>query len=211
VGGVGGVGGVFACSIHSLDESLYRIFAALMRQMVDRNVSSSALESMNEWKKTQLRGGESVHQDAHEFLVMLLDGLHEELKSKARVNAVANDTILCDLFFGQFKSSLQCPNEACNAIDSFDAFNNLALQVSTATHTIDDCFDAFVAEEQLDAANLWYEIYSLVLFYLSDFTGIAITARRLFRLRRNSAFLVCRKYEIFVFIIFPIAYSIRCW
>ena len=89
-------------------------------------------------------------QDTQEFLNYLLDGLHEdlnkvinkpivvqdesdnpdEIKSKIywRNFLRRNQSVLVDLFYGQFKSTLICPNEECKNISiTFDPFLNLSL------------------------------------------------------------------------------------
>jgi len=89
-------------------------------------------------------------QDTQEFLNYLLDGLHEDLNRvlnkpivvqderdnpdeiKSQIYWVnflrRNQSVLVDLFYGQFKSTLICPNEECKNISiTFDPFLNLSL------------------------------------------------------------------------------------
>ena len=89
-------------------------------------------------------------QDTQEFLNYLLDGLHEDLNKvlnkpivvqderdnpdeiKSQIYWVnflrRNQSVLVDLFYGQFKSTLICPNEECKNISiTFDPFLNLSL------------------------------------------------------------------------------------
>jgi len=89
-------------------------------------------------------------QDTQEFLNYLLDGLHEDLnrvlnkpivvqderdnpdEKKSQIYWVnflrRNQSVLVDLFYGQFKSTLICPNEECKNISiTFDPFLNLSL------------------------------------------------------------------------------------
>ena len=96
--------------------------------------------------------GNSQH-DTMEFLNYLLDGLHEDLnkvlekpgvekdesKKKDKVKSLEewysfllrNQSILVDLFFGQFKSTLHCPDSDCQNIQtSFDPFMSIALPIA---------------------------------------------------------------------------------
>jgi ubiquitin carboxyl-terminal hydrolase 4/11/15 len=89
-------------------------------------------------------------QDTQEFLNYLLDGLHEDLNKVLNKPIVVQDerdnpdeiksqiywtnflrrnqSVLVDLFYGQFKSTLICPNEECKNISiTFDPFLNLSL------------------------------------------------------------------------------------
>ena len=88
-------------------------------------------------------------QDAHEFVVFLLDGIHEDLnrrKTKVVAEPVTgngendletaeaawrrhlgrNDSIIVDLFQGQFRSKVVCP-ECRNVCVVFDPFTSLSL------------------------------------------------------------------------------------
>ncbi|KAI9220782.1 hypothetical protein BC828DRAFT_336318, partial [Blastocladiella britannica] len=120
--------------------------------------------------------------DSQELLGFLLDGLHEDLnrvKVKPYVeskdddgrpdNEVANeqwdahrsrnDSIVVDMFQGQYKSRVQCAT--CSNISvTFDPFMVLALPIPATTpparFVITACFDAFVAEERLDPTETVY-------------------------------------------------------
>ena len=89
-------------------------------------------------------------QDTHEFLIFLIDSLHEdlnkvndkkyiekeerdlsdELKSKIEWNNILrrNQSIIIDLFYGLFKSTVTCSN--CNkSFISFNAFSSLSVEL----------------------------------------------------------------------------------
>ena len=90
--------------------------------------------------------------DAQEFLAYLLDGLHEDLNrireapyvelpdlnensDMAIAGADAwnahrrrNDSLVMDIFYGQFKSTCVCPQCKCVSV-SFDAFNHVSLEI----------------------------------------------------------------------------------
>ena len=90
--------------------------------------------------------------DTQEFLNYLLDGLHEDLnkvktkpavekddtqkedKIKSREQWIGflrrNQSILVELLYGQYKSTLHCPNTECNNISvTFDPFLSLTLPI----------------------------------------------------------------------------------
>jgi ubiquitin C-terminal hydrolase len=91
--------------------------------------------------------------DTQEFLNYLLDGLHEDLnrvinkpivdkdESKKPDNIKAleewyafqlrNQSVLVDLLYGQYKSTLYCPNEKCQNISTtFDTFLSISLPLT---------------------------------------------------------------------------------
>ncbi len=90
--------------------------------------------------------------DTQEFLNYVLDGLHEDLnkvlikppvekdntpkadKIKAKEQWIGflrrNQSVLVELLYGQYKSTLHCPNNACNNISiTFDPFLSLTLPI----------------------------------------------------------------------------------
>ncbi|EGR31392.1 ubiquitin specific peptidase 8, putative [Ichthyophthirius multifiliis] len=130
-------------------------------------------------------------QDSQELLNFILDGLHEDLnriKNKPIIENIEyqggndelyaerffmnykqrNDSIICDLMLGQFKSTLMCPD--CRKISiTFDPYMtisvpvpqirqiNLSLQWNCQnTFSIYDCINEFVQEEILQKGNEWY-------------------------------------------------------
>ena len=96
-------------------------------------------------KHSQFRG--PTQQDAQEFILHLLNGLHEDLNrvkipSPIKENReekltgekqwknylINNNSIIVDLFAGQIKSSLYCPN--CNKIlNNYEIFTTLSLPI----------------------------------------------------------------------------------
>lgn len=105
----------------------------------------------------------SEQHDAHEFLNFVLTGLQEEInlpqpnkriEHKNRHTAWAyfkkyNNSIIDELFAGQFTSKVMCTN--CKTVSStFDPFLDLSLPiVATSGATLNDCLAAFQEEEEI--------------------------------------------------------------
>ena len=111
---------------------------------------------------------ENKQQDAQEFLAFLLDGLHEDLNKVIEKPYIENDedydyddnylevkslqdfkkrnqSILIELFYGQFKSFIQCPNIDCQAqYTKYEPFLNITLPVISKKLSIEiECFFIF--------------------------------------------------------------------
>lgn len=136
-------------------------FADFMQQMWSgrhKSVVPSQIKNIVAEKASQFAN--HAQHDAHEFLSFLLDGLHEDVnrvKKKPltgtvesqgrhdldvsneawRNHLLRNDSIFVDLYHGQLKSHVQCPN--CDRVSSRESFQCclLILQVSIT-------FDPFV-------------------------------------------------------------------
>lgn len=104
-------------------------------------------------------------QDAEEFLTFLIDSLHEDLNrvDKKKKNIIndeksnneeiqsqiewynfkkLNQSVLIDLFYGQFKSLIYCPNINCQTVSkSFEPFFCISLPVETRNEVV--CFFLF--------------------------------------------------------------------
>uniref|UniRef100_A0A1I8FC90 ubiquitinyl hydrolase 1 n=1 Tax=Macrostomum lignano TaxID=282301 RepID=A0A1I8FC90_9PLAT len=98
-------------------------------------------------------------QDSQEFLLFLLDGLHEDLNRAHDLSAtrsgpgpgtcLINESIMVELFQGQFKSTLVCEQCHYKSI-TFDAFMYLSLPVVSDTSCrLSDCLQAFLKPERL--------------------------------------------------------------
>uniref|UniRef100_A0A1I8JRE0 ubiquitinyl hydrolase 1 n=1 Tax=Macrostomum lignano TaxID=282301 RepID=A0A1I8JRE0_9PLAT len=115
-----------------------------------------------------------------EFLLFLLDGLHEDLNRRvggglppeledkeslpdverakrawAR-HCLINESIMVELFQGQFKSTLVCEQCHYKSI-TFDAFMYLSLPVVSDTSCrLSDCLQAFLKPERLSGSSRWF-------------------------------------------------------
>lgn len=108
--------------------------------------------------------------DAHEFIVYLLDKLHEELKkpyketqslqmTKAEKSWAQymekNYSIVSEEFQGQLKTTLVC--QKCEKVkERFEPFMYLSLSISENRSCIDECLEQFQMEELLTGINKWY-------------------------------------------------------
>ncbi|KAK7077081.1 Ubiquitin carboxyl-terminal hydrolase 19 [Halocaridina rubra] len=128
-------------------------FAFLMKLLWSgtcRSHAPSKLKSMMSMKANQFSG--FAQHDAQEFMVELLDGLHEDLnrvrkkpyiaeppdldgwpddqaaEESWKLHKMRNDSVIDDLFKGQFKSTLKC--HQCNKISvKFDEFCCLSVPI----------------------------------------------------------------------------------
>ncbi|XP_033105688.1 ubiquitin carboxyl-terminal hydrolase 8-like isoform X2 [Anneissia japonica] len=115
------------------------------------------------------------HHDSQEFLIFLMDGLHEDLNrvkkreyieekdNKLPDNKAAqiawdnykrlNQSICVELFQGQYKSTVQC--ETClNIMVKFDTFMYLSLPIPKSNKcSLTDCLDHFSKPEKLTGDN----------------------------------------------------------
>ena len=97
-----------------------------------------------------------AQHDTHEFLGFLLDGLHEDLNkvlNKPYVQTpdeqqkddsieaqnswnrflMRNQSLLVDLFYGMYKSTVYCQNKECNNVSkAFDPFATLSLSITSS-------------------------------------------------------------------------------
>lgn len=124
---------------------LVRAFADFMHQMWNgRHKAIEPIQIKNIVAEKASQFANFAQHDAHEFLSFLLDGLHEDVnrvKKKPMTGTVEshgrhdldvsneawrnhilrNDSIFVDLFHGQLKSHVQCPN--CDRVSiTFDPF-----------------------------------------------------------------------------------------
>lgn len=133
---------------------LAEAFASLMKSVWDKNakryVAPSDLKSVMGKNIPQFAGYDQ--QDSQELITFMLDGLHEDLNKrvvKPQVEPVdgdgtndevisqkswenfkmRNDSVIVDSFYGQFRSSLDCPNCKKKTV-IFDSFNIISLPIS---------------------------------------------------------------------------------
>lgn len=108
--------------------------------------------------------------DAHEFIVFLLDKLHEELKipfkgakgiemdkaekSWAR-HLEKNYSVVSEEFQGQLKTTLIC-QKCKNTKERYEPFMYLSLSLNPNTSSVEDCLDNYQKEELLSGSNSWY-------------------------------------------------------
>jgi len=132
---------------------LARAYASLLK-----NVYNGTSSSYSPWDFKRAIGGFQTmfmgyqQHDTMEFLNYLLDGLHEDLNKVLKKPAVEKDetakddkikseeqfigflrrnqSVLVNLMYGQYKSTLYCPNTSCENISTtFDPFLSLTLPI----------------------------------------------------------------------------------
>ncbi|RNA25626.1 ubiquitin carboxyl-terminal hydrolase 8 isoform X2 [Brachionus plicatilis] len=113
-------------------------------------------------------------QDAQEFLLFLLDGLHEDL-NRVRIrpkistqddencespdkawkdHLSMNNSIIVDLFQGQFRSTVTCSTCGKKSV-KFDAFMYLTLPIFTSKCNLHECLDLFLRSENMSGESKW--------------------------------------------------------
>lgn len=158
------LGGIFQGEINTdnplgMRGELAVAFAVLLRWLwsgAQRSYAPSRLKSLISVKAPQFTG--FAQHDAQEFMAFLLDGLHEDLnriRNKPYVESVdsanrpdevvaeeswsryklRNDSIVVDLFQGQYKSTVICPE--CHKVSiNFDPFLYLSVPLPKKQKTV---------------------------------------------------------------------------
>ncbi|XP_054751907.2 ubiquitin carboxyl-terminal hydrolase 8-like [Lytechinus pictus] len=147
------------------------LWSGLYRSIAPRDLRDTVTKYVPEFRKHV-----GHHHDSQEFLLFLMDGLHEDLNevkkreyikeedfSKYADDQAAtlswrnhdklNRSIIVSLFQGQFKSTVQCLS--CNNISvKFEAFMYLSLPIpSNSRCTLNDCLQRFSQPEKLAGDN----------------------------------------------------------
>ncbi|XP_078667182.1 ubiquitin carboxyl-terminal hydrolase 8-like isoform X1 [Branchiostoma floridae x Branchiostoma belcheri] len=118
-------------------------------------------------------------QDSQEFLLFLMDGLHEDMNRVKKREYIQeedqpqlpdvtlaerawqnhkrlNQSIIVELFQGQFKSTLQCLR-CNNTSTTFEAFMYLSLPIpSSGRCKLQDCVQTFTKSEKVSGSDKWY-------------------------------------------------------
>lgn len=153
-----------ASSNNKFTSELKSIFISTQSDSID---PSSLLSLV--WRNSSVfHPGEQ--NDAHEFLVFLLDKLHEELKkpfkeiqsiqmTKAEKSWVQymekNYSIVSKEFQGQLKTTLVC--QKCEKVkERFEPFMYLSLSINESGSCVDGCLEQFQREELLVGLDKWY-------------------------------------------------------
>ena len=107
-------------------------------------------------------------EDAHEFLVHLLDAMHDGELREAGINQHASGwrdrlpiprldetTIIHRIFGGYLRSQVRC-TKCGYCSNTYDPFLDLALEVSRKSiNSVSDAFKEFTRKETLDSENRW--------------------------------------------------------
>jgi len=119
----------------------------------------------------------TTQEDSHEFLMCLLDELHEDLNKAAntkyeeepdndrltddqaatqawKFHKRRNESVIVELFSGQFKATVQCL--ACGKTSrKFDTFMYLSLPLPKRSASIDDVIKSFTENEKMTGTDRW--------------------------------------------------------
>ncbi|CAF1420306.1 unnamed protein product [Rotaria sp. Silwood1] len=113
---------------------------------------------------------ENQQQDAHEFLIFLLDYLHKDLNrikftevlnqtqeiERNAVNQINNHSIIVDLFYGTYLSTITCL-DCTYTSHNYEPFNCLTLPISSTNQcTLEDCLRHFNEDEYLSDDSKWF-------------------------------------------------------
>jgi ubiquitin C-terminal hydrolase len=96
-------------------------------------------------------------QDSQEMIIHLLDTIHESLNNQGSKNKKKR-SIISDIFYGKFKQTVHCPNCKHDSI-TYQDFTDLEVPLITSKKSkyieLNDCFDNFTTEEELDDENMY--------------------------------------------------------
>ncbi|XP_011504954.1 PREDICTED: ubiquitin carboxyl-terminal hydrolase 8 isoform X2 [Ceratosolen solmsi marchali] len=103
-------------------------------------------------------------QDSHEFLMFLLDWMHNDLKQKSKVSydrplstaekeweksMDGQSSKISELFFGQLRSTIECVHCSKNST-TFETFNSLTMSLPGSSKcSLDDCVRKFVSSQKV--------------------------------------------------------------
>lgn len=97
-------------------------------------------------------------EDAHEYLVQLLDCMHEEILKANSVKLsdgrIAETTVISRIFGGYLCNELRCPScKFCSK--TYNHYQSLSLDVNSGISSINSALHAFLKPEQLTSGNEW--------------------------------------------------------
>jgi ubiquitin carboxyl-terminal hydrolase 36/42 len=127
------------------NNKLVNAYIDLLKESWDSNHSLSPRHFKNELGRSNKMFNNSLQHDSTEFIIHLLDVMHETLKKN-------NKSIVSYLFFGKFKSVIKCPNCKHESV-KYDVFNHLPVSLNSNLNTLNECLDEFSISEQLDENN----------------------------------------------------------
>ena len=160
-----------------------RSFSSLMREMWEGSVETDVISPIELKRSVSsfIDRFEGFRQhDSQEFLLFVLDGIHEDLnrvKERPKYEEFGdyddeedivvyglswnfwlkrNRSIIVDLFSGQLKSELVC--DVCKFVGvKFDPYMFLSVPVREVKEvSLEDCLSEFISEDKLDDENRWY-------------------------------------------------------
>jgi ubiquitin carboxyl-terminal hydrolase 8 len=121
-----------------------------------KQITLSPSDLKKEFGKYKSEFDSFTQEDAQEFTNFLLDSLHENLKEeieeieiKSRKRIIRTRSIISDIFYGKYKSTVTCGNCSNNS-DTYEDFMFLTLPVTQNLYT---SFGQFNRHDHLDGEN----------------------------------------------------------
>ena len=142
-------------SVETSESDLSHEFFKLLRLMYSGEFLSFSPTSFRESFIREHKEFDNFNpQDSQEFLIQLLNSLHEELRDQC----VNDKSILSDAFRGQLKSTLVC--KSCMSVsDMVIPFWTLSLDLPIEKFmeklTLEDCLSTFTEPEELNSDSGW--------------------------------------------------------
>lgn len=96
-------------------------------------------------------------EDAHEFIVQLLDKIHESMLKLHNIklnDKLANTTAISRIFGGAFRNELKCCQCGYKS-HTFNSFMDLSLDITKGISSVSSAVAAFSKPEVLDRGNEW--------------------------------------------------------
>lgn len=155
------------------DKGIAKEFATLVKDFcTDSNQPKNPHNFRLSLVKIYSYFSEFVQHDAHEVLVAILDGIHEDVAKDPSLEEPftprtenirkrypgTKKSKIEELFGGVFYNSITCPR--CKTIcDVYDPFTIVSLPIKEGSFQevdLEDCFKSFMDPEVLDDSNKWY-------------------------------------------------------
>ena len=155
------------------------MLAALFRRVHNADLAKGALSPRKIVNALPLLGSGSTRrngykfrpgrqEDAHEFLVHLLDAMNDGELRKAGINAnksgwrdrlpvprLDETTFVHRIFGGYLRSQVRCTDCGYRS-NTYDPFMDLSLEISrNSCHSLSSAFNEFTRKETLDSQNRW--------------------------------------------------------
>jgi len=127
---------------NKLIKSYYKFVRDIWEPVTNKTVMSPA-DIKNEFGKYKRNFNGFGQQDAQEFIIYLLDAIHENTKNENK------QSIISELFVGKYKSTVVCGNCEHNSI-TYEDFMFLSLPI---TENLEKSLSMFSAYDDLDNNN----------------------------------------------------------
>lgn len=136
----------------------YRKFAMEMFRNGDRKHTVTPKDLVQNIRKVGKQFRHQRQEDAHEYLVQLLDCMHEEIlkanNKKSSEGKICDTTFIRRVFGGYLCNQLKCPK--CKFVSkTFNYYQSLSLDIMNGISTVRAALQDFTQPEQLSRGNEW--------------------------------------------------------